>query len=121
MEFNPFYTRLYIKYCTPTAFTDVTVLFFLFWQLENPTSVRTVGGVTSSAALSKSTKRGVTTTSSAWDCKTASIQVGASLNFHPNLMTYFYLEHGLQQNSTEQQCISVTIFVTKNKTGQISI
>lgn len=45
-------------------------------QLENLTNVLTVGGVTSSAAPSRSTRRDATTTSITWDCKTAFTQVG---------------------------------------------
>lgn len=80
-------------------------VFFL--QLENPTSVLTVGGVTSSVALLRSTRSAVTTTSSAWGCRTAFIQVGASrdVHFHPKLMTYFTLSAGLAMHATADNVV----------------
>lgn len=65
-------------------FTDkvINTNDFFFLQSENPTSVLTVGGATSSAALWRSTRSDVTTTSSAWGCRTASTQVGALRDTH---------------------------------------
>lgn len=78
------------------------MMLFFFSQSENPTSVLIVGGATSSVALLRSTKRDVTTTSSAWGCRTASTQVGASqdIHFHPNLMAYFTQSAGLTMHAT---------------------
>lgn len=72
--FYHFNSNHYIKYCS-ALFTHI-MFFCFFLQLENPTSVLTVGGVTSSVALSRSTRSDVTTTSSAWGCRTAATQVG---------------------------------------------
>lgn len=57
-----------------------------FLQLENPTSVPTVGGATSSVALWRNTRRGATTISSVWGCRTASIQVSVCFSPPPTLV-----------------------------------
>lgn len=99
------------------------IMFFFFsLQLENPTNVLTVGGVTSSAALLRSTRSDVTTTSSAWGCRTASTQVGVggSRGAHfastQNLLTYFTLSAGLALHAT-----AVFTLLQNFQTGQVKL
>lgn len=62
-------------------------------QLENLTNVLIVGGVTSSAAPSRSTRRDATTTSITWGYRTAFTQVGdlcliKLFSLHPHVITF---------------------------------